>query len=87
MLRMQTVRTCLLKSTLRLRSRKVPDKYGRRQSALWYLSPDKKRYAVCFPAPLQSAGPVTMPRYGVPGGVLPPGTFYFRITHYCYSNR
>jgi len=54
---------------LRLRSRKVPDKYGRRQSALWYLSPDKKRYAVCFPAPLQSAGPVTMPRYGVPGGV------------------
>ena len=29
---------------------------------------------------------MTMPRYGVPGGVLPPGTFYFyRMTHYFLS--
>ena len=50
--------------------------YGSWQNAVRYLTPQKTICSV-FPAPLQSAGPVTMPRYGVPGGVLPPGTFYF----------
>ena len=46
---------------------------------------DGKVEIVTLPGELGSFSQVTMPHYGVPGGKMPPGTFYLQDPYYFYK--